>query len=348
MYRLRIHKTLLSVKSSWKRLEENSGAEASAYQSYYVNAVVKKRLPVYGLKERYGARYLELLEDGKPVLILPVCKYRGRNEYCSIGKFNGFQVYDCIYSREMTIEKMQQCMEFILKTLHLDRLVLYNVPEYSVLYQAVNSRKVFCDGYSISTGSNDNVTIDTENDYDLWHSKLSKSTRQNIRTAYNRMNTDGVQLRVEILRGERIKRKTLDHLIDLYCKRHEERYDVATSAGKMLYLKYLDFSTACLRSYRDNFCAMVYMNGQLAAFMSGLVEKQGRSVVIPRLSIEDQFSRYSPGVVLINETVKWLASDTGIRFLDLSKGAEGYKLSMGGQMYDTHSIEFAKVQAKSI
>ena len=346
MYRLRIHKTLMSVKESWKRLEKDNGVDVSAYQSYYVNAVVKKRLPVYGLKERYSARYWELLEDGKPVMILPVCKYQRKDDYCSIGKFNGFQVYDFIYSRDMTVEKMQQCMDFILHSLQLNKLALNNVPENSVLYQAVAQSQAFCDGYRISTGSNDNVAIDTENDYDLWHSKLSKSTRQNIRTAYNRMNTDGVQLRVEILRGEKIKRKNLDQLIDLYCKRHEERYEVTTSAGKKLYLKYLDFSTACLRSYPDNFCAMVYMDNQLAAFMSGLVEKQGTSVVIPRLSIEDRFSRYSPGVVLINETVKWLTSDTGIRFLDLSKGAEGYKISMGGKLYDTHSIAFVREQVE--
>ena len=344
MYRLRIHKTLMSVKKSWKKLEEAGGADVSAYQSYYVNAVVRKRLPVYGLKERYSARYLELVEDGKPVMILPVCKYQGKEEYCAIGKFNGFQVYDFVYSREMTIEKMQQCVQFVLDTLKIDKLMLYNVPENSVLYQAVATSQAFCDGYRISAGSNDNVTIDTENDYDLWHSKLSKSTRQNIRTAYNRMNTDGIQLHVEILRGERIKRNTLDQLIDLYCKRHEERYEVTTSAPKKLYLRYLDFSTVCLRSYPDNFCAMVYMDNQLAAFMSGLVEKQGTSAVIPRLSIENRFSRYSPGVVLINETVKYLTSDTGIRFLDLSKGAEGYKISMGGKLYDTHSIAFEKEQ----
>lgn len=344
MYQLRVHKTLPPVKSSWTKIEAQSGANASAYQSYYVNAVVKKRLLVYGLKERYSARYIELLEDGKPVMILPVCQYRGKNEYCAIGMFNGFQVYDFIYSQEMTTEKMRQCMQFVLETLQINRLTLGNAPESSVLFQSVSAGQMICDGYSVSTGSNDNVAIDTECDYELWHSKLSKSTRQNIRTSYNRMNTDGVQFRFEAVHGERVNRKILDQLIDLYCKRHEERYDVETSAVKKLYLKYLDFSTACLRSYPDNFCAMVYMNGQLAAFMSGLVEKRGASVVIPRLSIDNQFSRYSPGVVLINETVKWLSENTGVRFLDLSKGAEGYKLSMGGEMYATHNIEFVKKQ----
>lgn len=338
MYKLRVHRRLFSVRSAWKKVEKNSGSELSAYQTYEVNSVVRKRLCVYALKEKYSARYLELQEDGKTLMILPICRYKGTNNYCSLGNFNGFQVYDFVYVQEMTLEKMRHCLNFVLEKLQASKLSLYNVPEHSLLYQCVTQGEGLGKGYTITCQSNDNVCIDTENDYELWHGKLSKSTRQNIRTAYNRMKTDEISLRFEYYRGEKLKRGLLDQLIALYCKRHEERYGVQTSSVKKLYLRYLDFSTVCLRSYRDNFCTAVYMNDQLAAFMSGMVEKNETSVVIPRLSIEDSFSRYSPGVVLINETLRKLTEQTGIRCLDLSKGAEGYKLSMGGQLYHTHNI----------
>lgn len=338
MLKLHIHKRLSSVRKQWKRIEKSSSTNMSAYQSYYVNAVVKKRLFVYGFKEGYSARYLELREDGKPLMILPICKYRGTENYCSLGNFNGFQVYDFVYAQEMTIEKMRRCLQLILQSIQPSQLSFYNVPEYSLLYQSIAGTEKLRSGYTVTCQKNDNVCIDTENDYDLWYGKLSKSTRQNIRTAYNRMKTDDIQLRFESYRGVKLKRSFLNPLIELYCKRHEARYEVKTSFWKKLYLKYVDFSTACLRSYHDNFCTAVYMNEKPAAFMSGMVEKDGTSVVIPRLSINDDFSRYSPGVVLINETVRQLTSDTGVRILDLSKGAEGYKLFMGGKLYHTHNI----------
>ena len=343
MFKLRIHRTIMSVRGAWRKLERNAAETRSVYQSYRVNAVVKKRMLIYGLQSRYSARYVELLEDGQTQMILPVCKYRGTNRYCSVGQFNGYQVYDFIYSREMTPEKMRQGLLFVLKKLNVEQLSLRNVPNDSVLYSCLRELETF-EGYQLTWASNDNVCVDTELDYDAWHSKLSKSTRQNLRTAYNRMNTDGVSMRFEIRRGEKMKSDVLDAIIELYCKRHSARYQVETSSLKKLYLKYLDFSTACLRSHPDNFYALVYMNDQLAAFMSGMVEKEGSSAVIPRLSIEDEFSKYSPGMVLINETVRRMSSDFGIRFLDLSKGAEKYKFSMGGQVYHTSHIEISPTE----
>jgi CelD/BcsL family acetyltransferase involved in cellulose biosynthesis len=60
------------------------------------------------------------------------------------------------------------------------------------------------------------------------------------------------------------------------------------------------------------------------------------------MSIEDEFGPYSPGVVLINETMKRMTTEQNIGNLDLSKGAEGYKLSMGGTLYHTYDITLTK------
>ena len=281
MLKLRVHRSLLSLRSAWKKLELSGGDTKSVYQSYYVNAVVKRRMLIYSLQEKYSVRYLELMDDGKTVMILPVCKYCGTDRYCSIGKFNGFQVYDFIYSQEMTPERMGQCLSFVLKQLKIENISLFNVSQDSVLYTCLSASQTSLDGYRVNLEGNDNVSIDTELDYEIWHSRLSKSTRQNLRTAYNRMNTDGIAMRFEIGRGEKIKSNVLDEFIELYCKRHSSRYNVETSSLKKRYLRYLDFSTACLRSHPENFYAAVYMNDKLAAFMSGMVEKNGTSAIIP-------------------------------------------------------------------
>lgn len=205
MFKLRIHKTILSVRGAWRKLESTGSRARSVYQSYRVNAAVKRRMPIYSIPQKYSVRYVELLEDGQTQLILPLCKYHGTDRYGSVGQFNGYQVYDFIYSGDMTPEKMSRCLSFVLQQLNIQELTLRSVPQSSLLYDCLTEAEEPVDGYRVSWEDNENVCIDTQLSYDLWHSGLSKSTRQNLRTAYNRMNTDGVSWRFEIKRGEKMK-----------------------------------------------------------------------------------------------------------------------------------------------
>ena len=73
-------------------------------------------------------------------------------------------------------------------------------------------------------------------------------------------------------------------------------------------------------------------------FLSGLISRDGTTVVIPRLSIDNQYRFYSPGYILLAETLHWLDSNTTCRCLDLSRGDEQYKIDMGGIKYYTASV----------
>lgn len=342
MLKIKVHRLLWPLRKSWKELEHQSTEDTSVYQSYFINRIAKQRLLAYILQQRYFPQYIEVIENGKTRLIVPVCKYWAENNYCSLGKFNGFQVYDVICAQNTTKDDFFRYFSAILNKLQPGNLTFHNVPKNSLLYCCVRDDLFKELGYICTASENENVCIHTNGQYDVWYNNLSKSTRQNIRTAYNRMKADDIHMSYEIFHGQRLTRKQLDRVIDLYCSRHAMRYDVQTSPVKKLYLKYFDFSTTCLQKHKDNFSAIVYMNGEIAAFMAGLVEKKGSSVIIPRLSISDSFSRYSPGVVLINETIKVLTEEKNIGNLDLSKGAEGYKKAMGGDVYCTFNIDFKR------
>lgn len=80
------------------------------------------------------------------------------------------------------------------------------------------------------------------------------------------------------------------------------------------------------------------IDGTLAAFMSGLVKDN--VFVVPRLSINNEYRRYSPGIILINEAIKYFISDTKITILDLSQGQESYKYNMGGKEHYTYEFRF--------
>lgn len=180
--------------------------------------------------------------------------------------------------------------------------------------------------------------------YENYYAQLSKHTRQNLRTAYNRMNKDGISCSLEIVAGKPVPQKLFRDIMTVYYNRHASRYGVKTSAIKKYYLQRIDFSTRCLQQYPDNFAAVLYMDDCVAGFMAGMQDADGSRIIIPRLSINEMFLKYSPGMVLINEAMQYLTEKTSISRLDLSKGAEQYKFAMGGNCYYTYSMQIEMLE----
>ena len=62
-------------------------------------------------------------------------------------------------------------------------------------------------------------------------------------------------------------------------------------------------------------------------------------IQIPRLAIDSEYSFYSPGYLMVCETLKWLMINSDIQTLDLMRGGEKYKLDLGGQKYITYKCD---------
>lgn len=127
-------------------------------------------------------------------------------------------------------------------------------------------------------------------------------------------------------------------MLKLYYKRHEQRYNVQTSALKKWYLEHLNFVTVNLRQWKDAMSVMLFVDDELAAFMGGFISHGEGSYAVPRLSINEKFGFYSPGILLVNETARYMQENTPLRILDLSQGTESYKYKMGGTEHYTKSF----------
>lgn len=179
------------------------------------------------------------------------------------------------------------------------------------------------------------VEIPFEEGYDAWFKGLSASVRQNLRTAYNRLATDGLEYTFEVFAGDTLPTFPTKEIVSLYCRRHEERYGVRTSRFKRWFLEHQSFATRYYRFAENAYTSLLRINGRPAAFLSGLHsgKENGKVLTVPRLSINDEFKRYSPGMMLVNETIRQLAGTSAIRTLDLSQGEETYKYKLGGKPY---------------
>lgn len=175
-----------------------------------------------------------------------------------------------------------------------------------------------------------NVLIAIPKDHENYIALLSKSVRQNIRTAYNRLKTDSHEIKLDVYSGGD-DNLPIGEILGLYSRRHNDRYGVKTGLLKKWFLKTQSFATRYYRYAPNAITFMLYIDDKPAAFMSGLRSKN--RLVVPRLSIDNDFKRYSPGVVLVVEVIKYLQQNTEIDVLDLSQGEEGYKFQLGGQIH---------------
>ena len=301
--------------------------EMSIFQSaemercYFVNSLV------YSIPKRMIPQTISVFDDDNIVLIIPALLNASKLELA--GHANGMCELSPIYFKGTTENNLKYYFKYFLDTTGYSEYNFTKIRESTQLSHIISDGIV---GYDISAISKENVFIDFFDGHDEWFNSLSKNVRQNIRTAYNRLEKDGKEIRIEVYHGKQMSHTFMNRLLDIYIKRHNERYGVKTSIMKSIYLRYLDFSTRALLSNPMAFHVCINISGRIAAFCSGYIDHN--SFVVPRLSIDNDFLRYSPGLLLINEMIKKLdTSRSGICVMDLSEGAEKYKLDLGGTIY---------------
>lgn len=311
--RLAIKHRFSSIKADWERLYLltpevspflHPGAFAVAYRYFYPYYLVWRTLPTFAV----------FADNDKVRAIVPLLKSNGK--FRLFGDVNGYNECGLLYD---------------------DRAILSEV--FSLLHKRfgevefmkIDERSPISNYRGDMAQASDNVAISFDEDFDGYFNGLSKSVRQNIRTAYNRLKTDGNSLSMEYYCHNMGGYIPVNQIIGVYVKRHKERYGVDTGHLKQWFLKHQNFATRYYIDAPNAFTAVLYINNEIVGFLSGLHNE--RTLIVPRLSINSEFRRYSPGFILICETIKHLQENTAIRCLDLSLGDEQYKYQLGGKTH---------------
>ena len=74
--------------------------------------------------------------------------------------------------------------------------------------------------------------------------------------------------------------------------------------------------------------------------MAGVFSKKGDQFVVPLLYSNNTYLRYSPGILLVNETAKALISKR-VLILDLARGDEPYKYALGGETHFNYTYRIS-------
>lgn len=294
------------------------------YQEWEMVRLIQRYYLPFVLSEKEIPVFFSLNDGGETVAIAPMARRFGdKHPYANFGKAPTVAVKDFIYSSEMPAEKMKECL-LSLKD-KLGSIHFYDVPEYSLLGKVLDNMGRRCKDHIYTT-------ISYRGGYSAYYQRLSKHMRQNIRTAYNYLEKNGIQYSFEIIKGKDLSRADENEIMDIYLARRGE-HNKTDSLIHKLYLRNLHYYTIAHRKLDSSYFGILRIGSKIAAFWSGFSNPNRDYISCPRLALDNEFIRCSPGIILLCETAKSLEQNTGICQLDLSRGDHDYKILLSAKNF---------------
>lgn len=187
------------------------------------------------------------------------------------------------------------------------------------------------------------VAVHLKGDYESYLQTLSKSVRQNLRTARNRVTKKELNFDYQLLDKSNIDQIDFEVLKKMYSERNQHKNEESTY-WKTKIIKFLDHGFAEEKDMfdiqnikeTDFSLGLLYLNSDLVAYFFGFRE-EGR-IEINRVVINDEFRFYSPGLLLLNEYIK-TEIPNGLKTFDLTLGDEKYKYDLGGETHFVYNLQ---------
>ena len=170
---------------------------------------------------------------------------------------------------------------------------------------------------------------------------LSKNSRQNLRTANNRLKKDGKSL-VYNFDDQQVDKNL--------CLKIRESKLVAKAAHFSLYFKYKYRILNRLRYRFHGFMPITHYpdsklmtafddQGKLRAFFNYGYDPDETRIRVMAAGTDLVFARYSPGMLLMYNFILKAIQEGVIKEVDLTRGDEKYKFSLGGKLRKYHTIK---------
>lgn len=310
-------------KSIWSRIcSKNTSIRPTQFYGYYKQLF--RSFYSHPTKVFRWRMVFHYVSDGTNECIIPIIINRKRHIIRGISSYGRLDYEDIVTS--------VNDVEFVRKSIHkvFTKYVGYsldmnNINEGGILYKALQP---------ILVPQLPCVAINIDKDYDLYIAGLSKHQRQNIRTAYNRLETENYEFQlVQYDKKYPLPRKIWNQCEHIYESRHGYTY----TGGKiqLWWDRITNPYHRILVQESSKLTFVLYHHNKVVAYMAGLCTNQ--TFYVPRLCINMEYYRYSPGIILVNETIRSLITQ-GIKTLDLMEGDEPYKLAMGGYIHQNYKL----------
>ena len=275
--------------------------------------------------------YVVYNSDNFPVMIAPLQRRpKNKKDIEILGSdtlgANVLEYVDVIYNptQENVVRIAFDLLLSELKKEGFEKLYFKNIAE-NLSYKILKENKNFCYVRPV-----DCTNFNCSN-WDKYLSGLSKNQKHNIKKAYNKLKRENKTFSLVSTKSTALSNECLK----IYIKRQVSKYGAGLK--KLLSCKYFHYISQCALTDKSITFAFVIQK-EVASFMTGFIDPVRNAVEIVRIAINDKYQSYSPGILLIYETIKYLTENSDYQNLDFCTGTVRYKMDMGGEIYYKHNF----------
>lgn len=337
IYTIKSIKEFEALEGAWKHLE--NGKDMTAFQKYEWNRLLMEEF----FSLLYNRLFAEVkcyvvTEDQKAVAILPVIIQKRNAKILWWGRKKGVYI--------LGEGSWSDYLNFIYKEPNMQawELILNNLPR-PIFLNSLRSNTEMCqflDDRGDMCGQHPSVFVPLMSDAAEYLASLSKSVRQNLRTAANRMNKGSLVYELRIEDGK-LDASLANELVSMH-------YDRAKIKNQRKHKKNLHWISRNLRnSYKEyqnrqyniiyhsmisnvsGVTVIVYLNGVPAGYMYGV--RDSDAVRIMHNCIKEEYRFYSP---MFKGAYDFICEEINnkrynVTQIDFTRGNEDYKFQLGGE-----------------
>lgn len=341
------------LEAQWKELQK--GTEMTCFQTYEWYKIINTHFIAEKKKSlfRFGTYVLVSDDNDKPLLIAPIqvikrgFYFKGvglRKGFYFIGR-QGFSDYLNFIYKEIKQEYLSAIFEYLKSNYSLNFFCFENVSENTDAYRILN------DAFNCSRFDSLCMTLPLADDFETYRKSLSKSTRQNIRTAFNRSAKDNIELSYEIRTS--IDGETADTLMAIREQRLGKKVSDTNSnlskkaklynSGRNFIVNFASEPVDVMKEVKNCWCFIARCNGEIGAFFYSLYKPENKTVYLLLAGVEKKYEWYSPGVT---QLYKYMEDEINsgkksVDVIDLTRGNEKYKYQLKSKELVTSQFDFS-------
>lgn len=334
-------KEFYSLESDWRRLEK--GPDMTYFQTFHwYEMLANFSKDIHGKK--YEIAFAVGKEDSEVKVIAPLWvikrtfrryNYKGVyifgseywTDYCNF-------IYDTFDG-----EMVDSILSEIKRVYGVDNFSFSKLKDTTQMSTHLNEKYVI-----ESSQSNVCVALDipeTENEY---LKLLTKKSRQNIRTAFNRMRKDGLSFTFDSSSSRDILDEFKRYRNIRVKEKNKKPLKIDMNWLKNLIGERMLFSFPKYTPFDDDsgsiFITTKNEDGELCAAFNVGYDNYKKEIVVMAVSVNPKYNRYSPGILAMYTYVLKNMETKEVRRVDFTRGGESYKYDLGGKEHFIHSLKF--------
>ena len=325
------------LQKDWERLQK--GHDMTMYQSYAWYKMLNEQYVPEDTKH-YISIYAVINYDSIPVLIAPLWiilhsfKLVNKKGIYILGRSSWSDYLNLVYD-EFDCDAINFLLHSITKKYKVKRFYFESLREDVQLFKFFRQYKK-----ARELGVGTSVAFKLPKTQDDYKAILSKNTRQNIRTAHNRQNKDGINIRV-IFDDINVDR---DNCWTIREERFHKKFKKISSIKRIKYtiMRKLTFqfqSFLPFYTYSDGHFLTTYHGDVLCSFFYYILDEEHRQLLVLAAGVNSDYSKYSPGFVSLFDLINYHIGLGDLDTIDFGVGDEKYKYSLGGLQQNINGID---------